>query len=141
MWILYALFSSIGAALVAIFGKIGLEKVDSTLATAIRSVIMAAFLFVVAMLSGKLHGFRISSISGRGWTFIALSALAGSLSWLFYFLALKSGNASRVSAIDRLSIVFVVVLAAIFLKEGITIKSALGAAIMAAGAVLMVISG
>lgn len=117
MWILYAALSAFTAALVAIFGKLGLKDLDSTLATTIRSLIMAAFLFFVSLSFGKFKGFAFSSISSKDWIFIILAGIAGALSWLFYFFALKNGPASSVAAIDRLSIVFVVLLAAIFFKR------------------------
>jgi len=137
MWLLYAFGSAVFAALVAIFGKLGLKGVDSTLATSVRAVIMAVFLFVVSLSIGKWNGFSIHSFSSRDWLLIVLSGVAGALSWLLYFAALKLGPASAVAAIDRLSIVFVVVLAAIFLSEAFSWKIGLGAAIMALGAVLI----
>lgn len=137
MWLLYAFLSAITASLVAIFGKLGLQSIDPTLATTIRSIIMAGFLVVVSVFLRKFEGFSFSSFSGRDWLFIALAGLAGALSWLFYFLALKIGLASRVVAIDRLSVVFVVVLAALFLGESFGWKTALGALLMAGGAILI----
>ena len=123
------------AALVAIFGKIGLKEVDSTIATTVRSVVMAAFLIITSFAIGKVG--LLKTINGKVLTYIILSGVAGALSWLFYFYALKTGPATGVVALDRLSIVFVVVLAAIFLGEGITLKSGIGAALMVGGALLM----
>ncbi|MDO8598712.1 MAG: EamA family transporter [bacterium] len=136
MWLLYALIAAATAALVAIFGKIGLQGVDSTLATTVRGIVMAVVLIVASAIGGKFSG--LSSVSGRAWLFIALSGLAGATSWLAYFLALKLGPTTHVSAIDRLSIVFVIVLAALFLGEAFTWKLALGGLLMIAGAVLIV---
>lgn len=134
-WIIYALLSAVFAALVAIFGKIGLQGVDSTLATTVRSIVMAMFLVFVSASLGKWGG--LFEIESRTLTFIALSGVAGALSWLFYFFALKNGPASGVAALDRLSVVFVVVFAILFLAEKLTAKIAIGALLITAGAVLM----
>ncbi|KKW31694.1 MAG: hypothetical protein UY75_C0002G0007 [Parcubacteria group bacterium GW2011_GWC2_52_8c] len=137
MWLLFAFLSAIAAAGVAIFAKLGLQTIDSTLATTVRSVIMAGFLVIVSFLLKKFDGFSLTSFSSREWILIALAGIAGALSWLFYFFALKQGFASKVAAIDRLSLVFVVVLAAVFLGETLGWKSALGALLMVAGALLI----
>lgn len=137
MWVVYAVFSAVTAALVAIFGKLGLKGVDSTLATTVRALIMGAFLLVVSALLGKFQGFSLRTFSQRDWILIALSGVAGATSWLFYFLALKAGLASAVAAIDRLSIVFVVLLAALFLGESLTWKAALGALLVVSGVLLI----
>lgn len=137
MAIIYAFLSALFAALVAIFGKLGLTTLDATLATTIRGIIMAAFLFIAALLLRKFDGFSLSALSGKEWLWIILAAIAGALSWFFYFLALKLGSASTVAAIDRLSIVFVIILAALVLGEALGWKAALGAALMAAGAILI----
>jgi len=137
MWLLYAFLSSIFAAAVAIFGKLGLKTVDSTLATSIRAIIMAVFLFLVALTMRKFDGFNFQSLNGKDWILITLSGVAGALSWLFYFFALKYGIAGKVVAIDRLSIIFVILLAALFLGEGLTWRSVVGAALIAGGAYLI----
>ncbi len=137
MWLFYAFLSALFAALVAIFAKLGLKDIDSTLATTVRSIIMAVFLITVAFALKKFDGFTLSSFSGREWTLITLAGVAGAMSWLFYFSALKSGTASSVVAIDKLSIVFVVILAIFFLGETLTWKVALGAIAMTLGAILM----
>lgn len=134
---IFAFLSALSAALVAIFGKFGLQSIDSTLATTIRSIIMAVFLVVVSVALKKFSGFSFSSLESRDWLWITLAGIAGALSWLFYFAALKIGDASRVASIDRLSIVFIVILAALFLGEGFGWKVMLGAALMAAGAILI----
>jgi transporter family protein len=138
MWIYFAFLAALTAALVAIFGKIGLQKVDPTLATTLRAILMAGFLVLVSLLSGKFRGFSLDNLNGREWLMVLLAAVAGALSWLFYFLALKDGDASRVSAIDRLSLVFVVFLAAIFLGESLSTRAVAGAFMVAVGAVLIV---
>jgi transporter family protein len=137
MWIFYALLSSLFAALVAIFGKFGLKDIDSTLATTIRSIIMAVFLVITSLSLKKFQGFSFGSLNGKEWLFIILAGVAGALSWLFYFVALKYGVATKVVAIDRLSIIFVVMLAALFLGEAIGWKVVLGALLMIAGAILI----
>ena len=137
MWLIYAFFSSITAALVAIFAKIGLKDIDSTLATTIRAIIMALFLFVVSFSLKKFEGFSINSLSSRDWLLIILAGISGALSWLFYFLALKYGFVSKVVAIDRMSLVFAIILAALFLGEALGWKSVLGAALMVLGAILI----
>lgn len=137
IWIGYALLSAIFAAAVAILAKIGLKDVDSTLATTIRAVVMAVFLVGVAAL---LHKFSlIKTVGNQALTFIVLSGVAGALSWLFYFLAIKYGPVSGVAALDRLSVVFVIILAALFLGEALTLKSVLGMALLVGGAILLVI--
>lgn len=137
MWIVYAFASALFAALVAIFAKLGLKDIDSTLATTVRAVIMAAFLVVISLFLQKFEGFSVGTFSSREWLLIAASGIAGALSWLFYFVALKEGLASSVAAIDRLSIVFVILLAALFLGEALGWKTALGALLMAGGAILI----
>ena len=125
------------AALVAIFGKIGLKEIDSTLATTIRAIVMAVFLVVVAFSLGKFS--TLESITGKAMLFIILSGVAGALSWLFYFFAIKLGPVSAVAAIDRTSIIFVVLFAALFLSESLTWMKILGSILVAGGALLMVL--
>lgn len=134
-WIIYALLSAFFAALVAIFGKIGLKNIDSTLATTVRSVIMAIFLVLVSLLLKKTA--LLNTIEGKALLFIFLSGIAGAISWLFYFYAIKEGSASTASAIDRLSIVFVFILAVIFLGEKFTWGAAFGAVLIVLGALFM----
>lgn len=133
-WILFAILSAFSAAFVSIFGKIGLKNIDSTVATTIRSIFMSGFLIITSLAIGSWQ--NITSIDKKTLFFIALSGIAGATSWLFYFYSLKEGPASGVAAIDRLSIVFVVILAALFLGEGITWKTGLGSALVLAGAIL-----
>ena len=133
-WIIYALLSAVCAALVAILGKIGLSHVDTTLATAIRSIVMALALVLATFSLGK---FDLSKIDGQALLFIILSGLAGALSWFFYFGALKNGPATGVAALDRLSVVFVLILAILFLGEALTWKTALGAVLVSVGAILL----
>ncbi|MEK7465697.1 MAG: EamA family transporter [Patescibacteria group bacterium] len=137
MWLLYAFLSAIAAALVAIFGKLGLKNIDSTLATTVRSVIMAGFLILVSVFLKKFNGFSLQSFSSKDWMWITLSGVAGALSWLFYFFALKYGLVSKVVAIDRLSLVFALTLAAFFLGESLGWKTISGAVLMVGGAILI----
>src|SRR3989338_129148 len=135
-WIPLALLAAVFAALVAILGKVGLQGIDTTLATTVRAVIMAGFLVVVSLFFGKLD---FSSIpQGKALLFIALSAVAGALSWLAMFGALKIGPAPGVAALDRLSVVFVLILSILFLGTQFTWKAGLGAGLIVIGALLMI---
>jgi len=139
-WLIFALLSAFTASLVAIFGKIGLQKIDANTATAIRAVIMASFLIVVILVEGKLS--QISSIvsNTNAMFYITLSGIAGALSWLFYFLALKLGKASQVAPVDRLSVVFVIILATLFLGEKLSLKIGIGASLVAVGAIIIALA-
>lgn len=136
MWIAYALLSAAFAGAVAILGKIGLKNIDNTLATSVRAVVMATFLVSASLVLNKAP--LLKTIESRTLLFIVLSGVAGALSWLFYFLALKYGPATGVAALDRLSVVFVVILAALFLGEAMTLKTALGLVLIVGGALLLV---
>lgn len=137
MWILYALGSAGAAAAVAIFGKLGLKDVDPTLATILRGVVMAVLLVLAGFLFKKFDGFNPLSVSNKAWLFIFLSALAGALSWVLYFIALKTGPASAVAVLDKMSVVLVILFAALFLGEALTIKSVLGIILTVAGTLLI----
>lgn len=136
-WLLFAVLSAISAALVAIFGKIGLQGIDSNTATMIRAGIMFVFLVLFVLATGKTS--QISKIfsNQKALFYIFLSGIAGAASWLFYFIALKLGKASQVVPIDRMSIVFVIILAFLILGEKITLKITIGTAFMAVGAILV----
>ncbi len=136
-WIIFALLSALFAALVAIFGKIGIGSIDTTLATTVRAAIMFGFLLLVSLFSGVFQ--NIKQIDSKSLGIIALSGIAGALSWLFYFYALKKGPASGVAALDRLSVVFVLFLAFLFLGENLTLKSVAGAILITIGAILFAI--
>lgn len=133
----YALLSAVFASLVAIFGKIGLKDVDTNTATAIRAVIMALFLVGLILVQGKFAIVKQILNQPTPLLFIVLSGLAGALSWLFYFLALKNGKASKIVPLDRLSVVFTIVLAAIFLGEKLSLKTVIGGVTIVIGAVLV----
>lgn len=134
-WVVYALLSAIFAALTAILAKIGVKDIDSNLATAIRTVVIFLFTWGIVFFQGSEKG--ISSISKTSLTFLILSGIATGLSWLFYFRALQIGEASKVVPIDKLSLVFTVLLAASFLKEDFNFKIALGVLMMAAGSIII----
>lgn len=118
-WVGLGLISAASAAGVAIFGSIGLNKIDTTLATTLRSLIMAGMLLAVSLGTGQLQALLRGQISldGRAWLFIVLAGAAGAISWLAYFAALKLGLASRVAALDRLSVAFVFLLGMLLLGE------------------------
>lgn len=136
-WLIFALLSAITASLVAIFGKIGLKGIDANTATAIRAVIMALFLITVILIQGKLKDASLIFSNPNAMTYIILSGIAGALSWLFYFLALTYGDASKVASIDRLSVVFVLILATLFLGEKLTLKNTLGISLVTIGAIII----
>jgi transporter family protein len=134
-WQFWALGSAIFAALTAIFGKIGVSDVDSNLATAIRTVVIVVFAFAIATATGVLPEWK--AVSSRAWVFLVFSGLATGASWLCYYRALQLGPASRVAPLDKLSVVFVVFLAALFLKEPLTARVLLAAVLILAGALLL----
>ena len=140
LWLVLGLLSAFTAALVAIFGKLGLQNLDSTTATAIRAVVMTVFLVLVVVLQGKLSNVSEILASKKAMLYIVLSGVAGALSWLFYFWALKVGKASQIVPIDRLSVVFALVLAAIFLGEALTWKTGVGAVLIVAGAIFVALA-
>lgn len=135
-WLIYAILSAVSAALVAIFGKVGLRGIDANSATALRSVIMALFLLIVVAVQGKFSHLGEIVAHRKALTFIAMSGIAGALSWLFYFLALKYGKVAQVGPIDKLSVVIAVLLAYLFLGEKIALLNGIGVALIAAGAIL-----
>ena len=136
-WIIYALVAAVFAALVAVFGKLGVSKVDSTLATTVRALVSTTVLLVTSLLLGKFS--LLNTIDSKSFKFIVLAGIAGAVSWIFYFLALKTGPASGVAGLDRLSLIFVLILGALFLSESITIKGVLGIILITAGTVLLIL--
>ena len=137
MWFVYALGSAVFAALTSILAKIGIEGVNSTLATAIRTVVVLAMSWGMVFLTGAQGG--VSSISHRSWLFLILSGLATGASWLCYYYALQVGQASKVVPIDKLSVVITLALAFVFLHEPFTAKSLVGCALITAGTLFMVL--
>ncbi|MDD4761707.1 MAG: EamA family transporter [Candidatus Pacebacteria bacterium] len=135
IWISFALLSAFFASLVAIFGKIGVQGIDSTLATTLRAVIMAVFLVFISFFLGKFSLF--SQISSRPLLFIILAGVAGALSWLFYFYALKFGPVKSVASLDRLSVAFAIILAVVFLGEHLVLKNIIGLILLIIGSILL----
>lgn len=123
-WLFYALLSAVSAAFVSIFGKVGLQGIDSNVATAVRAVIMAVFLIGVVFVQGNFSHLADVLQDKKGLLFVALSGIAGATSWLFYFLALKYGPVSKVAPIDKLSVVFAVILAIILFGEKVSLVHA-----------------
>ena len=137
LWIIFALLSALFAALVAIFAKVGLQNIDTNTSTAIRAIVMALFLIAVILVEGKISKMPFILSDKRAMFYIVLSGVAGALSWLFYFIALKLGKVSNVVPIDRLSVVFAIVLAALILGEKISLKAGVGIVLVAVGAILI----
>lgn len=137
MWLVCALLSAVFAALTSILAKVGIDGVNSNLATAIRTVVVVIMAWAMVFITHAEGG--ISEISRKSWIFLILSGLATGASWLFYYKALQMGEASKVVPIDKLSVVITLILAFVFLHEKITIKSAVGCLLIGAGTLLMVI--
>lgn len=137
MWFVFALGSSVFAALTSILAKIGIDGVNSNLATAIRTVVVLAMSWIMVFLTNSQTG--IGEISRRSWVFLILSGLATGASWLCYYKALQIGQASKVVPIDKLSVVITMILAATILHEQFTPKSVIGCGLIAAGTLLMVL--
>lgn len=134
-WFLLAVLSAFFAALVAIFAKIGLQGVDSTVGTAARAIVMTLFIVIFVVSIGK--GPQLTQFTSKDMGFIILSGVAGALSWLFYFAALKLADASKVAPVDRASVLIVMVLAALFLGEKITLKTATAGVLIFIGLLLL----
>ncbi len=137
-WLVWALGSAGFAALTAIFAKVGVDGIDSDLATLFRTLIIVVVLTVLLTLTGKFQ--PLGTISPRSWTFLTLSGLATGASWLCYFRALKLGDASRVAPIDKLSVVLVAMIGVIFLGEHLSTRGWLGIVLIGTGAVLVALS-
>ena len=137
MWMILALLSAVFAALTSILAKVGIEGVNSNLATAIRTVVVVLMAWGMVFLTNSQNG--IMEISRKSWVFLILSGLATGASWLCYYKALQLGEASKVVPIDKLSVVITLVLAFIFLHEKFTLKSFIGCILISAGTLLMVL--
>lgn len=138
-WLFYALLSALSAALVSIFGKVGLQGIDSNAATAVRSIIMTLFLVGVVAVEGNLGNMTAVLANKKDLLFIAFSGIAGATSWLFYFLALKFGTVSQVAPIDKMSVVFAVILAVILFGEHVSLIHGFAIALIAVGGLILVI--
>lgn len=137
MWWIYALLSAFFASLVAILAKVGMKGVDSDLATAIRTVIILVVAWGIALTRGKTQG--ISALTQQNWLFLVLSGVATGLSWIFYFHALKIGEVSKVAPIDKLSVALAIGMSVLFLGETLTIKTAVGAALIIGGTFVLIL--
>ncbi len=134
-WFFWALLSAVFAGATAVLAKVGVENVDSNLATAVRTTVVLVFAWGVVLATRATSG--IPTMSRRTWLFLALSGVATGLSWLCYFRALQLGPAAKVAPVDKLSVVFVLVFAAMFLGEALTWRTALGGALITMGAVVL----
>lgn len=134
MWFVFALLSAVFAALTSVLAKVGIEGVSSTLATAVRTAVVLVMAWGMVFLT---HAGGLDTIDKRSWLFLIFSGLATGASWLCYFKALQIGAVSKVAAVDKLSIVITFVLAAVFLHESFTLKSALGCLLIAAGTLVI----
>ena len=137
MWFIYALGSAVFAALTSILAKIGIEGVNSNLATAVRTVVVVAMSWAMVFITNTQGG--LTEISKRSWLFLVLSGLATGASWLCYYKALQIGEASKVVPIDKLSVVITLILAFVFLHEQFTIKSLIGCVLITVGTLIMVL--
>jgi transporter family protein len=137
MWFIFALLSSIFAALTSILAKVGIEGINSNLATAIRTIVVVLMAWLVVFLTNAQGG--ISEITKKNWIFLILSGLATGASWICYYKALQMGEASKVVPVDKLSIVLTVILAAVFLHEQMTPKTIMGVILITAGTFVMIL--
>ena len=137
MWIVFAILSAIFAALTSILAKVGIEGVNSNLATAIRTVVVVVMAWGMVFLTNAQNG--IAESSKRSWLFLVLSGLATGVSWLCYYKALQLGDASKVVPIDKLSVVITLILAFVFLHEQFTTKSLIGCILIGIGTMVMVL--
>ena len=137
MWFILALLSAIFAALTSILAKVGIEGVNSNLATAIRTVVVVVMAWGMVFITNAQNG--IAEISKRSWLFLVLSGLATGASWLCYYKALQTGDASKVVPVDKLSVVITLVLAFVFLHEQFTTKSLIGCILIGIGTMVMVL--
>lgn len=135
MWILFALLAAVSAAVVTVLSKAGIKNVDSNLAFAIQAVVIILVSWGVVLVQGAAP--QLKSIDGRSWTYLLIAGVVTTLSSLFTFRALKLGDASQVSPLERVSLVFAILFAALFLKEKITWQIIIGAVLMAAGAIII----
>ncbi len=137
MWWVYAILSALFASLTAIFGKLGVSNINSNLATGIRTVVILVMIWIIILTRGEAKG--INNLSKQNIIFLVVSGIATGLSWLFYFKALQLGNVSQVAPIDKLSVALTIILAMIFLGETLTLKTAIGAGLIIAGTLVMIV--
>jgi len=137
MWYVFALLSALFAALTAIFAKLGVKDVNPDLATAIRTVVILIVAWMIVLVRGGMDS--ITSLSRTNWIFLTLSGLATGLSWVFYFKALQIGKVSQVAPVDKLSVALAIILSVVFLKEALTLKMAIGALLIIAGTIVLIL--
>ncbi|MBO5057033.1 MAG: EamA family transporter [Lachnospiraceae bacterium] len=137
MWFVFALLSAVFAALTSILAKVGIDGVNSNLATAIRTVVVVVMAWGMVFITNAQNG--LADISKKSWIFLILSGLATGASWLCYYRALQIGDASKVVPIDKLSVVITLILAFVFLHESFTVKSLIGCILIGAGTLIMVL--
>ncbi len=136
MWWFYALLSAFFAALTAIFAKVGVENVNSNLATAIRTVVVLVMIWMIVFFRNEYKA--IGELSARNWIFLGISGVATGFSWIFYFKALQMGEVSKVAGIDKLSLALTIIFAVLFLGETLTWKTAVGACLIIAGTIFLI---
>lgn len=136
MWWIYALLAAFFASLTAIFAKIGITGVNSDLATAIRTLVILIVAWGIAYFRGEIKG--IHQLNTENWVFLLLSGLATGLSWIFYFKALQMGKVSQVAPVDKLSVALTIILSMVFLKEVLTLKTAIGAVLIIIGTMVLI---
>jgi len=137
MWLPFAVCSAVFAALTSILAKIGIEGVNSNLATAIRTLVVLAMAWIMVFITHEQSG--IAAISKKSWIFLILSGLATGASWLCYYRALQTGDASKIVPIDKMSVVITIILAFMILHEKVSVKSIVGALLLTAGTIVMVL--
>jgi transporter family protein len=137
VWWIYAILSALFASLTAIFAKMGVANINSNLATGIRTIVVLVMLWCIILARGEAKGFE--NISKQNLFFLVISGIATGLSWLFYFKALQMGNVSQVAPIDKLSVALTLILAVTFLGETLSLKTAIGAGLIIAGTIVMIV--
>lgn len=137
MWYIYALLSALFAALTALFAKLGVANINSNLATGIRTVVILLMIGIIVLARGEAKG--LSTLSKQSVFFLVISGIATGLSWLFYFKALQLGDVSKVAPVDKLSVALVIILSAIFLKEALTLRTLIGAALIIMGTLVLAV--
>ena len=137
MWLIFAIFSAVFAALTSVLAKVGIEGVNSNLATAIRTVVVVGMAWLMVFMTHAQNG--LADISRKSWIFLILSGIATGLSWLCYYKALQLGKASKVVPVDKMSVVLTLIFAFVFLHEQFTLKSIIGCVLISAGTIFMVI--
>ena len=137
MWLVFAILSAVFAALTSILAKVGIEGVDSNLATAVRTIVVVAMAWIMVFITNAQSG--LLQIGRKSWIFLILSGIATGASWLCYYKAIQLGDVSKVVPVDKLSVIITLALAFVFLHESFTLKSAIGCVLIGAGTLIMVL--